>query len=49
LKELGNKKCELEWTASIEAPEGTPEPGTRDFVRGVYETGFAGLKRLHRG
>jgi hypothetical protein len=49
LKELGNKKCELEWTASIEAPEGTPEQVTRDFVRGVYETGFAGLKRLHRG
>jgi hypothetical protein len=49
LKELGKHKCELEWTASIEAPEGTPEQVTRDFVRGVYETGFAGLKTLHHG
>jgi hypothetical protein len=49
LKDLGDKKCELEWTASIEAPEGTPEQITRDFVRGVYDTGFGGLKTLHRG
>jgi hypothetical protein len=49
LKDLGGKKCELEWSASIEAPEGTPEHVTRDFLRGVYETGFAGLKTLHRG
>jgi hypothetical protein len=49
LKDLGGKKCELEWTAFIEAPEETPEQITRDFVRGVYETGFGGLKTLHRG
>lgn len=49
LKDLGNTMCELEWTASIEAPEGISEQVTRDFVRGVYETGFAGLKRLHHG
>jgi Polyketide cyclase / dehydrase and lipid transport len=49
LKDLGNKMCELEWTALIEAPEDTPEQVTRDFVRGVYETGIMGLKRLHGG
>src|ERR1700726_3995624 len=34
LKDLGNKKCELEWTACIEAREGTAEQITRDFIRG---------------
>jgi hypothetical protein len=49
LKRVDDTRCELEWTALIEVPEGGTEDVTREFVRGVYATGFAGLKNLHGG
>lgn len=47
LKHLDGGRCELEWTALIEPPEGVEAEVTRQFVTGVYATGFAGLKGLH--
>jgi hypothetical protein len=49
LRRLGERKCELQWTALIEPPDGVPENVTRDFVSAVYATGFSGLKKLHGG
>jgi Polyketide cyclase / dehydrase and lipid transport len=49
LKRLGDRACELEWSARVEAPEGTTQEQTLDFMRIVYTTGFEGLKELHGG
>jgi hypothetical protein len=49
LKRVDDTRCELEWTGLFEAPEGASEGVTREFLTGVYATGFAGLKNLHGG
>ncbi len=48
LKDLGNGRCEVEWSSTFE-PKGMPEEEVAKMINDIYVTALNGLKKLHNG
>jgi hypothetical protein len=46
LKAVRDNECEFEWSSTFE-PKGASEAVAREAIEGVYQMGFAGLKKLY--
>jgi len=48
VKDLGNEKCEVEWSSTFE-PKGMAEEEVAKMMNDIYVTAIDGLKKLHSG
>ena len=48
VKDLGNEKCEVEWSSTFE-PKGMAEEEVAKMMNDIYVTAIDGLKKLHGG
>ena len=46
VKDLGNEKCEVEWSSTFE-PKGMAEEEVAKMIQGVYLAAIDGLKKVH--